>query len=172
MLPLMLSVTSQFPEYQFVVAGAPSQSAEFYHALLKDTAVKLLAGETYSILSFAEAALVTSGTATLETALFRVPEVVCYKGGKISYYIARSLVKVPFISLVNLVMNREVVKELIQNELTTSNLVKELRRILDEKERLRILGDYSELKTKLGGSGASAKTASEMWNDLHPERNT
>jgi len=166
MLPLMLSITEQFPEYQFVIAGAPSLPREFYDQLLRGSSVKMIPGETYTILSFAHAALVTSGTATLETALFRVPEVVCYKGGKLSYYIARSLVKVPYISLVNLVMNREVVKELIQQELNSANLARELHFILDKDKRMIMQKDYAGLEQKLGGQGASAKTAAEMWNDI------
>jgi len=166
MLPLMLSITEQFPEYQFVIAGAPSLPREFYDQLLSGSSVKMIPGETYTILSFAHAALVTSGTATLETALFRVPEVVCYKGGKLSYYIARSLVKVPYISLVNLVMNREVVKELIQQELNSANLARELHFILDKDKRMIMQNDYAGLEQKLGGQGASGKTAAEMWNDI------
>ena len=104
----------------------------------------------------------TSGTATLETALFNVPEVVCYKGGAISFAIARQLVKVKFISLVNLIMDREIVKELIQNELNEINLKEELDKLLTSSSRKRMLSDYEELKIRLGGAGASAKTAQLM----------
>lgn len=160
MLPLMLSVMSEFPQYQFVVAGAPSQKSSYYESLIGNQNVKLISGETYQLLCASDAALVTSGTATLETALLNIPEVVCYKGGKISYHIARWLIKINFISLVNLIMDREVVKELIQDELNQKNLVSELKKILDPGFRTRLLEDYSELRRKLGGTGASAKAAS------------
>ena len=120
-------------------------------------------GETYNILSNAAAALVTSGTATLETALFNVPQIVCYKGGNISYHIAMQLIKVNYISLVNLIVDREVVIELIQHELNNDRLEMELNRILfDEKIRERMFSDYKELKQKLGGEGASERTAKQM----------
>lgn len=159
MLSLMLSITTSFKEYQFVIAGAPSQDQEFYEPYLKKSNVHLIMNRTYEILSHAHAALVTSGTATLETALFKVPEIVCYKGNFISYHIAKRIIKLEYISLVNLIMDREVVKELIQHELTTENLTSELHKILDTKERDRMLKDYQELEEKLGGIGASLKTA-------------
>ncbi len=159
MLPLMLSVVNDFPDYQFVVAGAPSVPKVFYEKLIQGTNVSLLFDKTYPLLMNAEAALVTSGTATLETALFEVPEVVCYKGGRISYLIARSLVKVKFISLVNLIMGREVVKELIQSDFNIPNLKYELQNILSNATRKKMIEDFSELKKKLGGSGASMEVA-------------
>jgi lipid-A-disaccharide synthase len=159
MLPLMLSIKDKFPQYQLVIAGAPSQQKEFYEPFISGTETKLLFGKTYELLQHSTAALVTSGTATLETALFNVPEVVCYKGGKISFMIAKQLVKVKYISLVNLIMDREVVKELIQNELTEENIAVELEKILEEDKRKKILSDYSELRSKLGGKGASERTA-------------
>ena len=162
MLPLMLSVTDDFPEYQFVIASAPSVPESFYTKLIGRNNASLLIDQTYSLLLHAEAALVTSGTATLETALFEVPEVVCYKGGNISYMIARMMVKVKFISLVNLIMDREVVKELIQSELNSSNLKTELKKILDSGNRKKMKEDFVFLKQKLGGSGASAKAAKLM----------
>lgn len=158
MLQTMLSVRSYFPEYQFVIAGAPSLPKSFYQNFVDDN-VHFVSNKTYDLLRCSEAALVTSGTATLETALLNVPEVVCYRGSTISYEIGKRLVKnIKYISLVNLIMDKEVVKELIQHDLTTENLVKELRLILGEN-REEILSNYKVLKEKLGGSGASEKAA-------------
>ena len=127
MLKVMLSITSDFQDYQFVIAGAPSQDEEFYHTFMKKSNIKLIMNKTYDVLGISHAALVTSGTATLETALFKVPEVVCYKGSFISYNIAKRIIDLDYISLVNLIMDREVVKELIQNEFNTKNLKLELQ---------------------------------------------
>jgi lipid-A-disaccharide synthase len=163
MLPLMLSVIDNFPEYQFVIGAAPSLQESYYQSFINSSGVKIVYSQTYSLLTHSIAALVTSGTATLETALFEVPEVVCYKGGWISYHIARALVKVNFISLVNLIMEKEVVKELIQQDLNKENLVTELKKIIFDKENVsRIKDNYRQLKLKLGGGGASAKTAKLM----------
>lgn len=162
-LEVMLSVRSHFPDYQFVIAGAPSLPPEFYQKYV-DENVSFVSNKTYDLLRCSKAALVTSGTATLETALLNVPEVVCYKSSRVSYEIGKRLVKnIRFISLVNLIMDREVVKELIQNELNTENLVKELKLILSEN-REKILNDYAELRTKLGGKGASEKAAEIIVN--------
>lgn len=162
-LPLMLSMCNKFPDVQFCIAAAPSLSAEFYSTFIGNNPIKIVYNETYSLLQRASAALVTSGTATLETALFEVPEVVCYKGSKISYWIARQLIKVKYISLVNLIMDRLVVKELIQDEFNETQLEKELHDLLNNEQRILVLKkDFLELKTKLGGSGASAKTAELM----------
>lgn len=167
MLPLMLSVLPHYPDYQFVVAGAPSQDSDFYLSLMGEHSIPVLHQQTYPLLQQAEAALVTSGTATLETALFGVPEVVCYKGNAISFAIAKRLVKVDYISLVNLVMERETVKELIQSELTTENLRIELDKLIrDADHRTALLNDYQELKQKLGGSGASRITANLLLKTL------
>lgn len=166
MLPLMLSVKDKFKDYQFVVAGAPSQNADFYKKVLNDNDVKIVYNQTYDLLRQSHAALVTSGTATLETALFEVPEVVCYKGGRISFGIAKQLVKVKFISLVNLIMDREVVKELIQDELNTKNILTELTRVFDNTTRTQVLNDYKELKQKLGGAGAPKKAAESIIRSL------
>ena len=159
MLSVMLSVVRDYPTYQFVIAGAPSQDEEFYESVVSNSEVKFITNDTYNLLSKSHAALVTSGTATLETALFEVPEVVCYKGNLISYWIAKQIVKLDYISLVNLIMNREVVKELIQNEFTSKNLKLELDKILESSTREVMLSDYKDLKTKLGGIGASRRTA-------------
>jgi lipid-A-disaccharide synthase len=160
MLTLMLSVTKSFPEYQFVIAGAPSLDLEFYQPFLKSSQVSLIANKTYDLLSLSYAALVTSGTATLETALFKVPQVVCYRANWISYQIAKRIITLKFISLVNLIMDKEVVKELIQNNLNTKNLVSELNKILNGPERKKQFEAYYELEKKLGGKGASEKAAS------------
>lgn len=169
MLGEMLKIIPAFNNYQFVIAGAPSQPVEFYQSLIPaevKNSVKVISNKTYDVLSIAEAALVTSGTATLETALFEVPEVVCYKGSKVSYFIAKQLVKnIKYISLVNLVMDRELVRELIQNDLTAKNLQPELAAILEGGDkRTAILQGYKELKEKLGNEGASAKTAGLIYN--------
>jgi len=166
MLKVMLSVTSEFKDYQFVIAGAPSQDEEFYQGFIKKSNISLIMNKTYDILSISHAALVTSGTATLETALFKVPEVVCYKGSYISYHIAKRIIKLDYISLVNLIMDREVVKELIQNEFNTKNLKTELNKILNEDNRTRIFEDYFQLEQKLGGKGASKKTAELIYKNI------
>lgn len=161
-LPIMLEVSSLFPAHNFVVAKAPGQEDAFYEALLQPYGnVLSVRNETYRLLSQAEAALVTSGTATLETALFGVPEVVCYKGSTVSYWIARRLIKIKWISLVNLIMNKEVVKELIQDELTVENLQRELNGLLHDANRQQQLQkDYTALKDLLGKQGnASANAA-------------
>ncbi|ASW75777.1 lipid-A-disaccharide synthase [Chryseobacterium piperi] len=159
MLEMMLSVRPYFENYQFVIAGAPSLPKEFYQKYVDDN-VHFVSNRTYDLLRCSKAALVTSGTATLETALLNVPEVVCYRGSTISYAIAKRLVKnIKYISLVNLIMDREVVKELIQNDLNTENLVKELKMVLEGEKRSQVLSDYELLREKLGGSGASDHAA-------------
>lgn len=159
MLEIMLSVKKDFPDYQFVIAGAPSLPNEFYAPFLKGDKLEYVSNKTYTLLKHSHAALVTSGTATLETALFEVPQVVCYKGNWISYQIAKRIITLDYISLVNLIMKREVVKELIQNDLTTFNLKNELSKIVEGTERERVLSDYALLKEKLGGKGASEMAA-------------
>jgi len=159
MLTLMLSVTKSFPKFQFVIAGAPSLDLEFYKPFLKSSQVSLISNKTYDLLSLSHAALVTSGTATLETALFKIPQVVCYRANWISYQIAKRIITLKFISLVNLIMDKEVVKELIQGDLNTKNLTKELDKILNGPERKKQFEAYYELEKKLGGKGASEKAA-------------
>lgn len=166
MLSVMLSVTKHFPEYQFVIAGAPSQDREFYFKFIKKANISFVDNRTYDLLSISKAALVTSGTATLETALFKVPQVVCYKGSWISYQIGKRLVNLKYISLVNLIMNKEVVTELIQDDFNPKRLTKELSDILDENTRERIFLDYFELEKKLGGQGASEATAKLIFNTI------
>lgn len=165
-LPLMLSVEKDFPDYQFVVAGAPSQPIENYKKIAGNN-LKIVENRTYDLLRVSHAALVTSGTATLETALLKVPEVVCYKGNAISYEIGKRVVKnIRFISLVNLIMDEEVVKELIQYDLTYENIKRELDLILNSPKREKIMKSYEELYHKLGGIGASERTASLITEDL------
>ena len=166
MLEVMLGITSDFEEYQFVIAGAPSQDEEFYQSFMQKSNISLIMNKTYDVLGIAHAALVTSGTATLETALFKVPEVVCYKGSYISYHIAKRIINLNYISLVNLIMDREVVKELIQNDFNTKNLKKELNKILDKNNRERIFEDYFKLEKKLGGKGASRNTAELIYQKI------
>lgn len=160
MLEQMLKVTSHFEEFQFVVAGVDTISKEVYTDILKNSSAKVVLNQTHDLLHFADAALVTSGTATLETALLEVPEVVCYKGNRLSYEIAKRVIDVKYISLVNLIMDRLVVKELIQDDLNEKNLIHELNLLLTDKAtQQRLKTDYSELKNKLGVSGASSRAA-------------
>tara|TARA_R110000868_G_scaffold64474_2_gene193546 strand:+ start:254 stop:1378 length:1125 start_codon:yes stop_codon:yes gene_type:complete len=166
MLTVMLSVSSEFSDYQFVIAGAPSLDLDFYSQFLKKSQIKLISNKTYELLQVAHAALVTSGTATLETALFKVPQVVCYKGNWFSYQIAKRIITLKYISLVNLIMDREVVKELIQDEMNPKNLSAELKNILNPDKRAILLKNYEELELKLGGQGASEKTADLIFTKL------
>lgn len=165
-LSVMLSMVNMFPNYQFVIAGAPSQSKEFYQKIIGTKKVGFINNKTYDLLSISYAALVASGTATLETALFKIPQVVCYKGSTISYQIAKRIITLKYISLVNLIMNKKVVTELIQNDLNSKNLYKELTSILDSKVREEMFLDYYELEKKLGGKGASKNTAKEIVSSL------
>lgn len=166
MLSVMLSLVDDFPKYQFVIAGAPSQEYSFYEPFIKLNDVKFISNRTYDLLSVSYAALVTSGTATLETALLKVPQVVCYKGSAISYQIAKRIITLKFISLVNLIMDKEVVTELIQNDFNKKRLKKELEIILDDKERSKIFVNYYELEKALGGKGASEKTAKLIYKSI------
>jgi lipid-A-disaccharide synthase len=165
-LPLMLQAAATFPQYLFVVAQAPGQPLDFYRNMLTPYPQVLLAisGQTYNLLTKAKAALVTSGTATLETALFGVPQVVCYKGSAVSYHIAKRLVKIKYISLVNLIMDKSVVTELIQHELSVANIKKELDAVLHNEKRIgEIRNDYKNLKVLLQKEGnASARAAQEI----------
>lgn len=158
-LSVMLKMTDKFKEYQFVIAGAPSQDFEFYQQFINKENVTFVTNKTYDLLSVSHAALVTSGTATLETALFKVPEIVCYKTSFISYHIGKRLINLKFISLVNLIMDKEVVKELIQDDFNEMKLEEELLKILEGKQREKLLQEYTELEQKLGGVGASEKAA-------------
>lgn len=164
MLEQMLAVKNEFLNFQFVIAGAPSIPFEFYQKYITED-IKLVQNQTYKLLQIAHSALVTSGTATLETALFEVPQVVCYKGSEISYQIGRRLIKhIKYISLVNLILDKELVKELIQNELNKENLIQELKKIIFDNKRDELKNTYKELKQILGGKGASEKTANLIYN--------
>ena len=168
-LPIMLEVAKHFPDYQFVVAKAPGLDESFYATLLAPYKnVSSVVNKTYELLVQSKAALVTSGTATLETALFAVPEVICYKGSAFSYQIAKRLIKIKFIGLVNLIMDKEVVKELIQDELTVENLKRELKLLLtDETKQQQLKRDYAALKNLLSKGGhASANAAQSIYDYL------
>lgn len=159
MLSLMLSVVKDFSAYQYVIAGAPSLDHDFYKTFIKNPNVSFVSNKTYDLLSIAHAAIVTSGTATLETAIFKVPQVVCYKANWLSYHIAKRIITLDYISLVNLIMKKEVVKELIQSDFNTKNLKVALNNILEGNYRQEQLAAYQILEKKLGGQGASAKAA-------------
>ena len=170
-LPIMLQVAENFPDYNFVVAKAPGVEDAFYEQYMQSYKnVSAVTDQTYNLLAKSAAAMVTSGTATLETALFKVPQIICYKGGKISYEIAKRLIKIKYIGLVNLIMNKEVVKELIQDELNVKNLVAELKLLLQDDDRInKINKDYDNLFNLLQGSGnASANAAKEIYKLLIP----
>ncbi len=165
MLSTMVKLIPDFSDYQFLIAGVSTLPRSFYDKIIGETNVRLLTGNTNNILHFADAALVTSGTATLETALIGTPEVVCYKGNRVSFEIAKRIVKVKYISLVNLVMDKEVVKELIQTEFNYENLKSELNKIIFDKEhRTNMLDNYKQLKTILGNKGASRRAAEIITN--------
>ena len=168
-LPEMLNVIEDYPNHQFVIAGAPSMSDEDYKPHLKGQDVKIVYAQTYQLVHHADAALVTSGTATLETAIIGTPEVVLYRtgGGKLLYNVMNYILKINFISLVNIIMDREVVKELIQHMMNRKKIKEELDLILfDKSHRERMLNDYKELNVKLGGAGASKRFAEEMVSSL------
>ena len=166
MLETMLEVSKRFTAYQFVIAGAPSQSSEFYKQLIGNHDVTLINNRTYDLLEVAHAALVTSGTATLETGLFKVPQVVCYKANAISYAIAKRVIKIKYISLVNLIMDRLVVTELIQDDFNITQLEQELTKILEPSQREHIAQEYSLLEEQLGSTGASQRTAELIVDSL------
>jgi lipid-A-disaccharide synthase len=169
-LPPMLKMVHHFPGYQFVLAGVKNISDEFYNTIIGDSPVKLIKERTYEILFSAEAALVTSGTATLETALIGTPQVVCYKADFFSMLIAWAVIKVKYISLVNLILGFESVRELVQYDLNEKNLLSELTKVLPGGEkRAKLLADYGSLKEKLGPSGASYRIAAEMVRELKGE---
>ena len=159
MLSEMLAVVRHFPDYQFVIAGAPGQEDNFYSRFLNDKSVKFISNKTYDLLQLAHAALVTSGTATLETALFKVPEVVCYKGNWISYQIAKRVITLKYISLVNLIMDRCIVDELIQDDCNPQRIREALTKILQPEFRNKMLSEFDALENVLGGTGASENTA-------------
>lgn len=169
-LPLMLHLKRDYPEYQFIVAAAPAIEPGFYDAIIDENNVSKLYNQTYEILQQADAALVTSGTATLETALLNIPQIVCYKfrGGGIIFTIGKLFLRVPYISLVNLIMNHEIVKELIQQYLNEKTIKEELDKLLYNNEyRAKMLDAYAELRKKIGPAGASERFATLMYNELN-----
>lgn len=157
LLTEMLGIVNDYPQFQFVIAGAPSLNVDFYKQFIKQENVKLLLNDTYNLLNNAYAALVTSGTATLETALFNVPQVVVYKGNEISYQIAKRVIKLKYISLVNLIMDEQIVTELIQKECNTITIKKEFDKVINKSSREEMLVKYRELSEVLGGGGASER---------------
>ncbi len=160
MLSVMLEVADSFPEYNFVVAGVDNVPESFYEQVKAHPGVRIVYNNTYNLLAHARAAVVTSGTATLETALFDVPQVVCYKTSTISYKIAKGLIKVDYISLVNLIAAKEVVKELIQQEMNSQVVATELKKIVDDSpERQEMLSEYKKLRATMGNEKASQNTA-------------
>ncbi|MFT4031427.1 MAG: lipid-A-disaccharide synthase [Siphonobacter sp.] len=167
MLPVMLAVRENFPEYQFVIAKVSNLSETLYDTAGKE--VKFVTDASYDLLHIAHAALVTSGTATLETALFNVPQVVCYEASVLTYQIVKRLIRVPYISLVNLIANRQVVRELIQNDFTPSHIQEELTKILSGKSRQRMLADYGEIHQLIGEPGASERAGGLMVSYLQHE---
>ncbi len=167
-LPLMIAATRNFRDYQIVIAGAPSFDKEYYSQFIENENVALLFDKTYEILQHSTAALVTSGTATLETALFNVPHVVCFKTSKLNYFLAKLLINVKYVSLVNIIMNKVVNVELLQHNLTTENLISELDKMLNNSEyRNNMIQNYAELFKKLGGTGASKRAAIGIYNELN-----
>ncbi|MEX0275108.1 MAG: lipid-A-disaccharide synthase [Flavobacteriaceae bacterium] len=168
MLHTMLAIVPNFPDHQFIIAGAPSLDASFYDQFTQTANVGFVHDQTYDLLDVSTAALVTSGTATLETALFEVPQVVCYKANWLSYQIARRIITLSYISLVNLIMDTEMVTELIQTDFNATRLKDELQHILSGEKREAQLRAYKEIKRKLGGSGASAKTAKLIVQNIIP----
>jgi lipid-A-disaccharide synthase len=177
MLPVMRDTALRFPHYQFIIAGAPSARKEWYESFLNSPNITIVYDKTYELLSHSFAALVTSGTATMEAALWGVPEVICYRAkglaGTISYHLAKKLIgkKLKFIGIVNLVMQKEVVKELIQHELTAENLSEELKKLTEDKiYRERIIEEYKQINEKLGGPGASARAAKVISDFLNKNK--
>lgn len=172
MLPTMLSVIPQFPDYQFVIAGATSINDAVYDSILKQNPVssdiKIIKNKTYQLLKNSEAAIVKSGTSTLETALIGVPQVVCYKGSPISFAIAKRVVKVKYISLVNLIVDKPIVKELIQDDFNSENLKTELQKAIDNQANIK--KEYAILRGVLGNAGASERAAKLMYEYLEGEK--
>tara|TARA_B100000768_G_C11218801_1_gene349503 strand:- start:680 stop:1192 length:513 start_codon:yes stop_codon:yes gene_type:complete len=167
MMPTFIEVIERFPQFKFIFAAAPGIDLEWYQQFIKNQSVLLVQNQTYSLLKNSFAAIVTSGTATLETALFKVPQLVCYRSSFLSFQIAKRIITLPFISLVNLIMNREVVSEILQNDFTVERIEKELKSITESKKRERQLKDYELLNQKLSAGGASVKTARAIVNLLN-----
>ncbi len=170
-LAFMTALAAEFPEHQFVVAGVSWLDRGLYDKFLAGSTVKCVTDQTYGLLRYAEGAVVCSGTATLETALIGTPEVVCYRMDEFSYRVARAFVKIGFISLVNIIMKREVVRELIQHDMTVANAATELRSIMEGgPKHAQMMGDYAELQAVVGGEGASDRFAARMVEILKSEQ--
>ena len=169
-LPLMIKACNLFKDQQFVLAAAPNISRKMYTDIIGDASVKIVQGQTYALLQHAKAALVTSGTATLETALIGVPQIVCYKTQWLTYWIAKKIITLPYISLVNLILDKEAVPELIQNNLNVKNLKTHLNKILQGAERENQLENYQILKQKLGAGGAAERTAAAIVRSLKSDK--
>lgn len=171
LLPRIKNLIHHFPDHQFILAAAPSIEPSYYQEILKDSNLKVLFGETYSVLKHSAAAVISSGTASLEAALLNTTQVVCYGGNEISYQIAKRFVKVKYISLVNLILDAPAVKELIQHDCTQENIITELKDLLTDKRRKQVAKDYKKLRELLGGEGASEKTAKAMMTCLMKMKN-
>ncbi len=170
MLSVMLRVVERVKDYEFVIAGISSVEKEFYESVVAGSKAKVIYNSTYNLLSISSAALVTSGTATLETALFGVPQVVCYKGNPVSFWIGKQLVRVKYISLVNLIMDKPVVKELIQQHCNEKEIGEKLKELLHNDKRIsQIKSDYDSLRKLLGGEGASFRIAQSIFSGIHPD---
>ena len=164
-----IKIAKKFNGYQFVIAGASGIPSEKYDSFIENSNIKIVYNQTYNLLNCSIFALVTSGTATLEAALFNTPQIVCYKTNPINYWIARKFVKVKYVSLVNLILNKKSLVELIQKELNFENLTSSLNRLLEERELEKMKNDYIKLKLKLGKPGASMKTARLIFNSIKSE---
>ncbi|PID95697.1 MAG: lipid-A-disaccharide synthase [Bacteroidetes bacterium] len=164
LLPVMLSVTDHYPDYQFVIAGAPGQTEAIYQPIVKEKKIPVIFNQGKEIMKYASAALITSGTATLEAALFKLPHVICYKGNPITIFIGRLLIRsIKFIGLTNLVMDKSVNAELIQKEVNKDNLIAHLNRLLFDKDcQEQLKDDYEQLHQKMGTPGASQRIARHM----------
>jgi len=161
-LKTVIKVINDYPDHQFVIAGAPNIEKSFYKNFLKNIDITIVQNKTYELLSVSSAAIVTSGTATLETALFKVPQIVCYKSSFISYIIAKLLVKIKYISLVNLIMDKEIVTELIQQNCNKDSISLELNKILNPDHRKKLLLNYNKLISVLGTPGTSRRIANDL----------
>ena len=158
-LPEFIKIKNKFPKYQFVIAGAPGREIKDYDQILKDCSIPVIFNETYKLIKLSKACVVTSGTATLETALLRTPQIVCYKSSLLSYFIAKNIVKLKYISLVNIIMNKEVVEELIQNNCNSEKIAKALNKVLFKKNADQIKDNYEKLYKILDKGGASKITS-------------
>jgi lipid-A-disaccharide synthase len=161
-LNTVIKIVDYFPDHQFIVAGAPNIKLSYYKSILKNKKIKVIENKTYEILSISTAAIVTSGTATLETALFKVPQVVCYKSSYFSYFIAKLIVNIKYISLVNLIMDQQIVKELIQQDCNKDKIRNELEKILDLNNKKSLQIKYDELTSILGNNGTSKRVALDI----------